>query len=126
MVSMLLILQYLRTVESELDSFPIKGRAKKVYLAANFHNNEKIIENFRIQLLEFCSLIGANNIFVSIYENGSKDRSQEELKLLKLSLDDVKVHLYFFIRFYCMLIVRSGTISEWTKEGKPSVIESST
>jgi len=79
------------------------GRFPRVFIAANFYNNAEvrtavllfvwsltgtntqILPNFQRQLLLFVDAIGVENVFVSVFENGSTDSG--ETKRLLSGLD---------------------------------------
>ncbi|CAO3624386.1 unnamed protein product [Cunninghamella blakesleeana] len=64
----------------------------KVYIAANLYNNENIIYNWTDQIKKLIQYFGENNIYVSIYENGSTDNTKKALKEFKEYLLDSDVH----------------------------------
>ncbi|RYY34116.1 hypothetical protein EON62_03600, partial [archaeon] len=45
------------------------------YIAANLFNNEAILPQFHDQLLLLARILGPNNIYVSIFENGTSRRA---------------------------------------------------
>eukprot|EP00871_Galdieria_phlegrea_P000163 jgi/Galph1/1147/GphlegSOOS_G5826.1 len=59
----------------------------KVLLAANLKDVESLLPFFTQQMVRLKEYINPNNIFVSIYESGSVDRSQTLLNQLKSTLD---------------------------------------
>ncbi|KAJ2789157.1 hypothetical protein GGI18_002565 [Coemansia linderi] len=63
------------------------GDTEPVFLAANLYNNEKVLPNMAAQLLELADTLGHNRIFISIYENGSTDRTKEILRRFNETLN---------------------------------------
>ena len=47
----------------------------RFYLAANLYNNEEILPNMIQEITELAHLLGPSRLHVSIYENGSTDRT---------------------------------------------------
>lgn len=52
---------------------------KTLYIAMNFFNNEYALPNFFQELPHVVRRIGTGRVFVSIYENGSEDKTPELL-----------------------------------------------
>jgi len=76
--------------------YPAPDRPKpRIYVAANFYNCEPVLGNFGRILLDFIKYLGPANVFVSIYENGSQDRTKEYLHALdtRLGLLNVSRHI---------------------------------
>ncbi|KAJ2022141.1 hypothetical protein IWW57_004644 [Coemansia sp. S610] len=63
------------------------GDTEPVFLAANLYNNEKVLPNMAAQLLELADTLGHSRIFISIYENGSTDRTKEMLRRFNETLN---------------------------------------
>ncbi|CAG8671279.1 5878_t:CDS:2 [Acaulospora morrowiae] len=59
----------------------------KIFIAANFHNNEDILPNFSEQLLDLLRILNPENVYVSLFENGSKDNTKFLLHALRSDLD---------------------------------------
>ncbi|GBB97986.1 hypothetical protein RclHR1_03110018 [Rhizophagus clarus] len=64
---------------------------RKIFIAANFYNNEDILSNFNEQLLELVQILGTENVYISIFENGSKDNTKLFLQILQSTLDAMDV-----------------------------------
>ncbi|CAO3607639.1 unnamed protein product [Cunninghamella echinulata] len=73
-------------------SIPIEQHQPKIYIAANLYNNEKIIDNWTYQIKKLIQYYGTNNIYVSIFENGSTDNTRNALREFKEYLLDAQVH----------------------------------
>lgn len=56
-------------------------RRFNTYLAMNLYNNEDVLPTFFQELPIVINHLGSRNIFVSIYENNSEDKTQELLGL---------------------------------------------
>ncbi|KAJ2702311.1 hypothetical protein H4218_000956 [Coemansia sp. IMI 209128] len=54
-------------------------KSRPFQVQSNLHNNEKVLPNMAAQLLELADTLGHSRIFISIYENGSTDRTKEIL-----------------------------------------------
>ncbi|KAJ2864624.1 hypothetical protein GGH94_002770 [Coemansia aciculifera] len=55
------------------------GSIEPIFVAINLYNNEKILPNMATQLLALADTLGHDQIFISIYENGSEDKTKEIL-----------------------------------------------
>ncbi|KAJ2460757.1 hypothetical protein GGF42_000640 [Coemansia sp. RSA 2424] len=63
------------------------GAIEPVFVAANLYNSEKVLPNMAAQLLALADTLGHNRLFVSIYENGSNDKTKEILHRLNETLE---------------------------------------
>ncbi|WFD43517.1 hypothetical protein MPSI1_002179 [Malassezia psittaci] len=59
------------------------------YIASNLYNSEAIFPRYSQALLQFIEDVGPSNVFVSIYENDSKDRTPSMLHELDAKLDAI-------------------------------------
>lgn len=57
-----------------------------VYIAANLYNSEHLFPAFSDSLLELVDHLGRDNVYVSIYESNSDDRTKQLLSLLEHDL----------------------------------------
>lgn len=57
------------------------------YIASNLFNSERILPRYSEALLQFIEDVGPRNVYVSIYENDSQDRTPELLHALDAELD---------------------------------------
>jgi Cryptococcal mannosyltransferase 1 len=64
---------------------------RTILISVNLYNNNDIASNFIVQLWELVSYFGRENVFVSVYENGSNDETKIFLGLLNVLLKHVKV-----------------------------------
>ena len=64
---------------------------QRFFVAINLHNNEAIIPDFLVQLLPVLQFIGRRNLFVSIFESGSRDQTKTYLRFLELFLSTWKI-----------------------------------
>ncbi|RPD60958.1 hypothetical protein L226DRAFT_534622 [Lentinus tigrinus ALCF2SS1-7] len=55
-------------------------RGEKIFIAAAFHQNEAVIPYWTRTILDTIPYLGTDNVFVSIVENYSKDRSPQLLR----------------------------------------------
>ncbi|KAJ2747476.1 hypothetical protein GGI20_000465 [Coemansia sp. BCRC 34301] len=63
------------------------GGMEPFFVAANLHNSEKVLPNMAAQLLALADALGHTRLFVSIYENGSTDKTKEILHQFNATLD---------------------------------------
>ncbi|KAJ2628063.1 hypothetical protein GGF44_004567, partial [Coemansia sp. RSA 1694] len=63
------------------------GAIEPVFVAANLYNSEMILPNMAAQLLALADTVGHSRLFISIYENGSKDKTKEILHRFNATLD---------------------------------------
>lgn len=56
------------------------------YIASLLHNSERILPRYMDALVRLTDELGHNDVFVSIFENDSKDRTQELLEHLRKDL----------------------------------------
>ena len=74
----------------------MKTNNHKYYIMINLHNNDRVISHIAFQLTKvFQEFWGYNNVFVSIYESGSRDYSKTELNIWSDFLDSVGVNHRF-------------------------------
>ncbi|KAH9919213.1 cryptococcal mannosyltransferase 1-domain-containing protein [Epithele typhae] len=62
-------------------------RAEKVFIAAAFHQNEEVLPYWTKTMLDTITWLGPDNVFVSIVENYSSDKSPELLRAFEAELD---------------------------------------
>ncbi|KAJ3300705.1 capsular associated protein [Borealophlyctis nickersoniae] len=64
---------------------PLFGR--RIYLAMNVHNNEAVLPEVMAQVVRLAGMLGGpDHIFVSVYENGSRDRTRSLLRQWEAAL----------------------------------------
>ncbi len=61
------------------------------YIAVNFFNNQAVIPDFILQLEALVHFLGAENVYVSVYENGSEDQTKTYLHIMRKYLDYLNV-----------------------------------
>ncbi|KAN0082834.1 Cryptococcal mannosyltransferase 1 domain containing protein [Tylopilus felleus] len=69
---------------------------EKIFIAAVFFNNEKVIPYWSDSILKAIRYLGADNVFVSILESESTDKSPELLQQLDEKLDVMEVQRHTF------------------------------
>jgi Cryptococcal mannosyltransferase 1 len=57
------------------------SRTTNIFLGINFHNNEDVLPTFFQELPQVLRHVGPHQVFVSVYENGSDDKTPDLLKL---------------------------------------------
>ncbi len=62
-----------------------------LFVACNLYNNEDILLRFNSEIMRLVSMVGAENLFVSVFENGSTDGTKEQLQHLKQLLGQAGV-----------------------------------
>ncbi|KAJ2707870.1 hypothetical protein FB645_000435 [Coemansia sp. IMI 203386] len=67
------------------------SNARNVFIAVNLYNSERVLPNMAAQLLALADVLGRQHIFISIYENGSTDRTKEILVEFAKTLDTVGI-----------------------------------
>lgn len=65
------------------------GQGHKYFFAINLYNSFDVIPDIFSTLFRVASILGFNNVFVSIYENGSKDQTKALLNILDALLRSV-------------------------------------
>ncbi|KAJ1944588.1 hypothetical protein FBU59_002559, partial [Linderina macrospora] len=63
----------------------------RIFIATNLYNSEKVLPSMAAQLLSFAQLLGNHRIFISVYENGSSDKTKEILHEFEKTLDTLSV-----------------------------------
>ncbi|KAJ2802100.1 hypothetical protein H4S07_004772, partial [Coemansia furcata] len=63
------------------------GGIEPVFVAINLYNSEMVLPNMAWQLLALADTLGHSRVFVSIYENGSKDKTKEILHRFNSTLN---------------------------------------
>ncbi|KAJ2805438.1 hypothetical protein H4S07_004021, partial [Coemansia furcata] len=58
---------------------------------ANLYNSENILPNMALQLLALADTLGHGRVFISIYENGSKDKTKEILGQFNSTLNTLGI-----------------------------------
>ncbi|KAJ2866326.1 hypothetical protein GGH94_001603 [Coemansia aciculifera] len=67
------------------------GSMEPIFIAINLHNNEHILPNMATQLLALADTLGHDRIFISIYENGSRDKTKEILHRFNETLNALDI-----------------------------------
>ena len=80
------------TVHS-VSEFPALARNQKILICAQFWTNAKVlVENWNDDLLALIETLGRDNVYLSIYESGSFDNTEDILRQLDTRLGQVQVH----------------------------------
>ena len=67
-------------------------KGKKIYIASNLHENEPLMPHFVYMLITtILNFESFEDLFVSIYESGSEDRTAQWLAFLRILLDSIGV-----------------------------------
>jgi hypothetical protein len=73
-------------------SLPSPARNQKIFICAQFWTNAWVIEQrWGAALLTLIETLGADNVYVSIYESGSLDNTKDVLKYLESRLSDYQI-----------------------------------
>ncbi|KAJ2719595.1 hypothetical protein GGI07_005122 [Coemansia sp. Benny D115] len=51
----------------------------RIFVAVNLHNSRHILPNMAMQILELADVLGHQNLYISVYENGSTDQTKDIL-----------------------------------------------
>lgn len=77
---------------TDLTTLPSPVKNQKIFIVAQFWTNAKIIQDRWGQaLLDLVGTLGKENVYVSIYESGSLDRTKDVLKILDDILTENKI-----------------------------------
>src|SRR5690606_35068179 len=89
------LLIHYRLTSSEADerwpALPPLLRNEKIFIASIHRNSEKILPDWNEAIVSLAKTIGPENVFVSVYENGSWDKTQSMLKDLDKQLEALSV-----------------------------------
>lgn len=89
------LLIHYRLTTSEADerwpALPPLLRNEKIFIASIHRNSEKILPDWNEAIVSLAKTIGPENVFVSVYENGSWDKTQSMLKDLDKQLEALSV-----------------------------------
>eukprot|EP00762_Andalucia_godoyi_P001417 ANDGO_04918.mRNA.1 hypothetical protein len=61
------------------------------FVAMNFYNNEPLLPHFRRQLLRLVDMLGAERVYVSVFENGSVDGTRVQLQMMSEELSALRL-----------------------------------
>jgi len=67
----------MRLESKEIQEFQKMRKDQTYFVAMNFFNNEAILPHFMEEFFKLMEYLGKSNVFVSIYENGSEDRTKD-------------------------------------------------
>ncbi|KAJ2865355.1 hypothetical protein GGH94_002308 [Coemansia aciculifera] len=82
--------EFVKSVERRYTNIT-HGGMEPVFVAINLYNNEKVLPNMATQLLALADTLGHSRIFISIYENGSEDRTKEILHRFNETLNALNI-----------------------------------
>ncbi len=87
-----------RNLTATNNSQPRRGNTEKVFIAGLPWNNEIILRTHLInQIRDVVHALGAGNVFISIYENGSYDGTKDALRDLHRELEELGVRTRFVL-----------------------------
>ncbi|WVQ93720.1 hypothetical protein IAU59_000797 [Kwoniella sp. CBS 9459] len=69
----------------------INGVHQKYFIAANLHDNEAVLARWSDQLVQLAFHLGREDVFVSIYESNSRDRTKSLLSVLNNTLTNLSI-----------------------------------
>lgn len=71
---------------------PPPRNSKRIYIAAQHYNSARLLRShWNAALSELVQQLGTENVFVSIYESGSYDETQDALRELDLTLEALQI-----------------------------------
>ncbi|KAI7830904.1 cryptococcal mannosyltransferase 1-domain-containing protein [Kickxella alabastrina] len=73
---------YLQQIHQDRYSNITSGTGR-IFVAANLYNSERVLANMAAQLLVLADIMGSDRVFISIYENGSTDKTKDILLTLR-------------------------------------------
>ncbi|KAM0748920.1 hypothetical protein T439DRAFT_327427 [Meredithblackwellia eburnea MCA 4105] len=80
------------TTSSKVDvSIATSSTSPKLLIALNLWNNEKVLPTLARTIIQLSYFLGKDNVMVSIFENGSTDRTPRALAELATVLDNVGI-----------------------------------
>ena len=62
-----------------------------VFIAVNLYNSQQILPNMMRELFLLTDILGKGNVFISIYENGSKDQTKHLLAQFEQALSRAQI-----------------------------------
>lgn len=71
---------------------------EKIFIAANFYNNERILPYWTREMGKVITYLGTDNVYVSIYESYSRDRTPEMLEEFSKTLRSMNVRHTLILR----------------------------
>lgn len=75
-----------------LNAPPPPPNSKRIYIAAQHYNSAPLLRSrWNAALCELVQVLGVENVFVSIYESGSYDETQDALRELDVTLEALKI-----------------------------------
>ncbi|ODQ70985.1 hypothetical protein LIPSTDRAFT_5732 [Lipomyces starkeyi NRRL Y-11557] len=60
------------------------NNGRKYFIAANLWNNEAILDQWGKELIRAIEILGSENVYISIVENDSEDRTPEKLGAVRI------------------------------------------
>ncbi|KAK9427448.1 cryptococcal mannosyltransferase 1-domain-containing protein [Lipomyces doorenjongii] len=69
----------------------LNKQTEKYYIAANFWNDEAILDQWGRELIRAIDILGPQNVYVSIAENDSEDRTPDMLRELSLQFTRLSI-----------------------------------
>ncbi|GJQ13506.1 hypothetical protein GpartN1_g5297.t1 [Galdieria partita] len=91
----MIVLCHLVGLETEAVSsyrFPTNGTKVGYFIAANLLNSEDIFPQFSHEIVQLATMLGrTSHTFISIYENGSRDKTKKFLQLLSKMLTEKNI-----------------------------------
>ncbi|KAJ2042181.1 hypothetical protein GGI03_000773 [Coemansia sp. RSA 2337] len=82
--------EFRASVEQRYKNITTHGM-EPIFIAANLHNSQNILPNMALQLLALVDTLGHGRVFISIYENGSEDRTKEILHRFDSTLESLGI-----------------------------------
>lgn len=79
-------------LRSDVNSAPPPVKGERIFIASLHWNNEAILRShWNEAVIDLAKALGPDNIYISVYESGSWDRTKDALRELDLELDRIGV-----------------------------------
>ena len=83
-----------------------KGRNHKYFFAINLYNSFSIILGLFASMLHVDTILGYENVFISVYENRSNNKTKSLLKISSALTQSVGMHIIIHTNHWCKDLVR--------------------
>ncbi|TIA89230.1 hypothetical protein E3P99_02194 [Wallemia hederae] len=70
---------------------PINNSSSTYFFSANFYNNEDVLPHFFNEFVQLSDYLGRSNVYLSIYESNSKDKTKDLLHEFDHTLNELMI-----------------------------------
>ena len=78
-----------------------KGRNHKYFFAINLYNSFGVILGLFASMLHVGTILGYENVFISVYENGSNNKTKSLLKISSALIQSVGMRIIIHTNHWC-------------------------